>query len=190
MTSAIARQGDQMMAIHRRNGELSGRVQQLEEANRLLRESSEGLKRELARTEAVQQSAFARLQDAIAAGGSKVNEDLGNVQREFAKLKEDMIMTRRMTGKKLFTPLVKKGKDFDVPDGIIAHLTKTCKGNVHDRRVVEVMCRSFERKTEGASRGATNALDLYADSLFISAFREKEEDIPHTRNNWVCDTLK
>jgi hypothetical protein len=174
-----------LAATHRRGEELSGRVKQLEEENRLLRESREGLKGQLARVEAGQQSAVARLQNAIAARGSKVNEDLGNLQREVAKLKEDMIVTRKMTGNKLFAPSMKKGKYFNVPDGIIANLTKACKGNVPDRRVVEVTCGSFERETEGASRGATSAVDLYADSLFISAFREKEEDIPHTRNNWV-----
>jgi hypothetical protein len=65
-------------------------VQELEEENPRLRESSEGLKGALARTEAGQQSAVARLQDAIAAGGSKVNEDLWNVQTELAKMKEEI----------------------------------------------------------------------------------------------------
>jgi hypothetical protein len=51
--------------------ELGGRLQQLEDENRLHRESSEGLKGQLAPVEAGQQSEVARLQEAIT-GGSKV----------------------------------------------------------------------------------------------------------------------
>jgi hypothetical protein len=42
---------------------------------------------------------------------------------------------------KQFPPSVKKGtRGFDVPDGIIAHLTRECGGNAHDDKVVET-CR-------------------------------------------------
>jgi uncharacterized protein YoxC len=191
----VARQGDELAETFRRNEELTGRMQQLEEETRLLRESSEGLKGQLARTEASQQSAVVRLHDAIAAGGSKVNEDLGNVQQEVAKLKEDMIATRWMTGKKLFTPSVKKRKirvgrrevEIDVPDGIIAHLTTECGGNVHDRKIVDVTCGSFERETYGANRGATNAVDLYTDSLSFQLFA-KSKKIFRTRGTIGCAT--
>jgi hypothetical protein len=37
---------------------------------------------------------------------------------------------------------------------------------------------------------AENVADLESDSRFVSAFRKKEEDIPHTRNNWVCYDFK
>jgi hypothetical protein len=77
LRDTVARQGDELAEAHRRNEALGGRLQQLEEETRLLRESSDGLKGQLARTEARQQSAVARVQDAIAAAGSKVNEDLG-----------------------------------------------------------------------------------------------------------------
>jgi hypothetical protein len=111
---------------------------------------------------------------------------------------------------KLFPPSVKKGKaadrwgnevKFDVPDGIIAHLTRECGGNVHDRHVVKVTCGSFEKETVGANRysgalnndpdyAAKNAADLETFSCFESAYRKKEEDIPHTRNNWICYDFK
>jgi hypothetical protein len=131
-----------------------------------------------------------------------VNEDLGNVQREVAKLNEDMKMTRRMIGNKLFAPSIKKGKEIDVPDGIIAHLTRECGGNVHDRKVVDVTCGSFEKETIGANRhsgawnnnpcyAAKNAADLETDSEFASAYRNVwKENIPHTRNNWLCYDFK
>jgi hypothetical protein len=102
---------------------------------------------------------------------------------------------------------VKKGKakniwgnevEIDVPDGIIAHLMRECGGNVHDRNVVDVTCGSFEKETEGANPhsgafhnsidyAAKKAADLETDSWFLSAFRTRfEENIPHTRNNWIC----
>jgi hypothetical protein len=61
---------------------------------------------------------------------------------------------------KQFPPLVKKRKvkdifgrevEIDVPDGIIAHLTGECGGNVHDRHVVEITSGSFEKETHGAN---------------------------------------
>jgi hypothetical protein len=103
---------------------------------------------------------------------------------------------------KEFPPSMKKGQDsfareYDVPDGIIAYMTRECGGNVHDRHVVHVTSGSFAKESQGASRrsgafgnapdnAAKNAADLEADSRFISAYRKKEEDILHARNNWVC----
>jgi hypothetical protein len=91
--------------------------------------------------------------------------------------------------------------EIDVPDGIIAHLTRECGGNVHDRNVIEVTSGSFEKEIDGAnphsgayhnkpSLAAKNAADLETTSLFQSAFRTKKEDIPHTRNNWICYDFK
>jgi hypothetical protein len=111
--------------------------------------------------------------------------------------------------KRQFPPSVKKGKiqvsrqevEIDVPDGIIAHRTRECGGNVHDHSVVNVTSGSFEKETCGANphsgaygscphSAAKNAADLETNSCFISAFRRKEEDIPHMRNNWVCYDFK
>jgi hypothetical protein len=86
--------------------------------------------------------------------------------------------------------------EIDVPDGIIANLTRECSGNVHDRHVVDVTSGSFEKETYGANphsgayanqdwAAANNEVDLETDSVFCSAYREKKEDTPHTRNNWV-----
>jgi hypothetical protein len=120
---------------------------------------------------------------------------------------------------KQFPPSVKKGKiqveegwgwrgptrtrelEIDVPDGIIAHLTRECGGNVHDRHVVEVTSGSFEKETYGANphsgpydnlprNAAKNAAGLETDSYFLSACRDKKKDTPHTRNNWICYDFK
>jgi hypothetical protein len=120
------------------------------------------------------------------------------------------IIKRIFPESKQFRPSMKKGKgkdwqgkemEIDVPDGIIAHLTRECGGNVHDRHVVDVTSGSFEKETQGANPhsgayqnrddyAAKNAADLGNDSHFYSAFRDKEEDIPHTRNNWICYNFK
>jgi hypothetical protein len=89
---------------------------------------------------------------------------------------------------------MRKVGEFDAPDGIIAHLTGECRGNVHDRQVVAITSGSFEKETVGANphsgayndlpqHAAKNVADLKTDSCFRSAYREKKEDIPHTRNN-------
>jgi hypothetical protein len=88
---------------------------------------------------------------------------------------------------------------FDVPDGIIAHLSRECRGNVHDRKIVDVTCGSFEKETYGANPhsgvwtnradlAAKNVADLETNLCLMSAYRIK--DIPHTRNNWICYDFK
>jgi hypothetical protein len=88
-------------------------------------------------------------------------------------------------------------KMYDIPDGIIAHLTRECGGNVDGYQVVEITCGCFEKETEGANphSGALddcllyateNAADLDVISRFVSAYHEKEEDILHSGNNWLC----
>jgi hypothetical protein len=77
--------------------------------------------------------------------------------------------------------------EIEVPDGIIAHLTRECGGNVHDSEVVEVTSGSLEKETKGAhSHSAKNVVYLETDSCFYAAHRNFTKDIPHTRNNWVC----
>jgi hypothetical protein len=91
--------------------------------------------------------------------------------------------------------------EIKVCNGNIAHLTRECHGAVHDRRVVDVTFRSFEKVTHSANphSGAWNndhsyvakkAANLGTDSSLASAFRWKEEGISHTRNNWICYDLK
>jgi hypothetical protein len=103
-------------------------------------------------------------------------------------------------------PATKKGKtswgtEYDVPDGIIAYLTRICDGNVHDRHIVDVTCGSFEKETRGAHShsgaygnraeyAAKNAAEMETDLCFLSAYRKKQEDIPHTRNNWIYYDFK
>jgi hypothetical protein len=52
---------------------------------------------------------------------------------------------------KQFPPSIKKVNGLGAPDGIIAHLTSECGGNVHEHHVVDVTSGSFERETAGAN---------------------------------------
>jgi hypothetical protein len=196
LRETVARQDDELAETRRRNTELGGCVQQLEKENRRLGES---LKGQLARVEAGQQSAVTHLQEVIAAAGSKVNQDRANLEQELAKLKDEIKRVKMRA--KQFPPSVKKGNSVDVPDGIIAHLTRECNGNVHDRQVVDITCGWFESVTIGTNPhsgaycnysgcAAKNAADLEADSCFQSALRGSEENIPHASNNWVCHDFK
>jgi hypothetical protein len=160
----------------------------------------------------------AGLQEAITAGGSKVKEDLGNLQGELAKMKEeiwamklkpnastqiappaaDAIVLRPQKAvapawkcssipppppklAKQFLQLVKKGMYYwDVPDGIIAHLTKECGGNVHDHHVVEATCGSFEEGTLWAGRHS----GAYSNHpMCVYAYSDVEIN---SRINWMC----
>jgi hypothetical protein len=93
-------------------------------------------------------------------------------------------------GAQQFPPLVRSGGKFEVPDGIIAHLTRLCGGNVHDRNIVEVTSGSFERTTHGVDGAVQNIADLETCSHLWSVWRTKSEDIPHTRNTWICYDFK
>jgi hypothetical protein len=76
--------------------------------------------------------------------------------------------------------------EIDVPDGIIAHLTRECGGNVHDQNVVEVT----SPKPENPGDVGKNVADMESASYFYSVYRHRSADIPHTRNNWVCYDFK
>jgi hypothetical protein len=158
MKEVITRQGDQLAETLRRNSELDGRVEQLTKKNQLFRESTEGLNGQLDRVEAVKQSAVGRVEEVTAAGGSEVKEDLSNVQGELTKMKEEIRRLKTITARQFFPPSMKEGRlrfgggketdtICDIPDGIIVHLTKECGGNVHDAKVVDVTCGSFEMET-------------------------------------------
>jgi hypothetical protein len=91
-----------------------------------------------------------------------------------------------------FPPSVKKGRQLNVPNGIIGHLTRGCGGNVHDRNVVAVISGSFEKMTRPPSddRVAKNAVDLETASNFESSYRSLAENIPHTKTNWLYYDFK
>jgi hypothetical protein len=86
-----------------------------------------------------------------------------------------------------------RGKQFAPPtldslDGIIAHLTEECGGNVHDLKVVSVT--SSGPRNDHPTFAAKNAVDLRSDSVFYSDYRHKDSDIPHTCNKWICYDFK
>ena len=64
-------------------------------------------------------------------------------------------------------------------DGIIDHLTRECKGNVHDRKVVKVTASSLLRND--TAYHAKNIVDLGTTSFYMS------NDEPDT---WICYDFK
>jgi hypothetical protein len=157
---------------------------------------------------------------------ARVKRDMANLERDLAKMRELKAMKSKPEWlappgaevpsrpgpspnagpmgvppkqAKQFPTSVKKGADFDIPDGIIAHLTRECGGNVHDHHIVEVTSGSFEQEINGANphsgayddkewNAAKNAVDLDKDSFYSSAYRVS--DIQQTKNNWLCYDFK
>ena len=64
-------------------------------------------------------------------------------------------------------------------DGIIAHLTRECGGNVHEKGVVEVTASSVDPNSPLSD--AKNVVDLGTDSYF----RSTDEEFP-----WICYDFK
>jgi hypothetical protein len=128
-----------------------------------------------------------------------MKEDLSNRQQDVAKLKEE-IRARQKQGTPLVVPpsppnspvkrekrfplSIKKGKDFDVPDGIVAHLARQCGGNVHDCTVVDVTSPP-PQWTPSVNKNATQ---MKSGNSFCSVCRF--ECVPHIRNHWPCSDFK
>jgi hypothetical protein len=85
-----------------------------------------------------------------------------------------------------------RGKKFlpadDSLDGIITYLTEQCGGNVHDRGVVAVT--SYYPWSLRPQHAAKNVVDLKANTVFWSEYRDQSEDIPHEPANWICYGFK
>jgi hypothetical protein len=71
---------------------------------------------------------------------------------------------------------------YEIPDGIIAYLTRQCRGNVHRRGVVNVASSKSVGDWWAAAR---NVADLADDSIFCSDGCNRRESVPHERNNWI-----
>jgi hypothetical protein len=77
---------------------------------------------------------------------------------------------------------------FDPLNGIIAHLTREYRRNVHDAGVVHVASSPpISRESHCAAK---NVADLNSHSVFCSGVRKATAAIPHTRNNWICYDFK
>jgi IS1 family transposase len=125
------------------------------------------------------------------------------LKRELEALKEAMKTRQELPvppkpGKQ-FPPSVKQGCQFEVPDGIIGHLTRECGGNVHDHNIIEVTSyipSGADRIwVTGSHRSnpARNAAALADGSIFQSApfnGHSYDQNTPHTRNNWLCYDFK
>jgi hypothetical protein len=106
--------------------------------------------------------------------------------------------------------LLADGQQFHPSDsaplnGIIAHLTHEYCGNVHDAGVVQVLASSQhyedsfwdefspdpeefdpDQTDDPDATAPKNVVDLTSASFFASAYRNSQDDIPPTPNNWIC----
>jgi hypothetical protein len=86
-----------------------------------------------------------------------MNEFLEVLSKHFDELNASMGATPRARPalpdgtRKQSPPSAKKANYFDVPHGIVAHLTRECGRNVHDRHAVDVTSGLFEKETVGAN---------------------------------------
>jgi hypothetical protein len=99
----------------------------------------------------------------------------------------EKIMRRCFPNSKEFPPLVGQS---EVPDGIIAYLTRQCGGNVHNRQIVTVTSSSHYRCVWAEKSAAQNVADLETASNFRSVYCGWREDIRNSANNWICYDFK
>jgi regulator of replication initiation timing len=115
---------------------------------------------------------------------------------EVGTLKEQLRQMAAKPGRQ-FPPSVKEGKlrsclghqtnKMDkIPDGIIAHLTRECGGNVHERGIVVTTASSVLK----AAYAPMNAVDFTTEQVFTSDVMTKGSNVPHTRNNWITFDFK
>jgi hypothetical protein len=69
-------------------------------------------------------------------------------------------------------------------NGIVAHLTRDCGGNVHDRHVVTISSsRPYNKEPMNAAK---NVADLDTGSRFYSAAESPRGKVPRAPNSWIC----
>jgi hypothetical protein len=122
-----------------------------------------------------------------------------NLDLELAKPKEEI--TRMKMTTKQFPPSLKKGKlpfsygeetrtISDIPEGIIAPLAMTCRGNLHDGTVVAVTAGSFESTIYKHNSDSKQVVDLEKASSYCIEYRKGSEDFPQAWNNWRLSEAK
>jgi hypothetical protein len=109
--------------------------------------------------------------------------------------------TRRSFSPSMKTDTASLTTKYDMHRGIIGHLTRACGGSVHDHDVVEITSGSFAQAKDGVNphSGAHNDMinwsakyvaDPKSSTFLYSTCRQEGEDIPHTKNNWLCCDFK
>jgi hypothetical protein len=123
-------------------------------------------------------------------------DKIKSLERELLPVREQLMVAHAQSAKK-FVPCEKllswenrkhmrdhEQNIFPPLKGIIRHLKKRYTGNVHDCGAVVV---SSSRPMADASYCcAKNVVDLKSSSFFWSAHRNIWDDIPHSKNKWLC----
>jgi hypothetical protein len=154
---------------NRQKGTITRQASEIEGFRNAKRKWEDELKRSTEANEAHKEE-LAQLKDEIKAMKAKEARLGGEVAELTNLLKHTVlhheeanageIIKRIFPESKQFPPSVKKGKtkdwqdrevEMNVPDRIIAYLTRKCGGNVHDRHVAEVSSGSFQKEIHGAN---------------------------------------
>jgi hypothetical protein len=133
---------------------------------------------------------------------SDVQREIANLPTEIAPIPKKTVAPPReaQVSQPAPAPVPVKQRKLFVPktdplDGMIAHLTKECGGNVHDHNVVKVTCFQPSGAAKRWQSGAhsdnppKHAVDLLAPSMFQSApFNGEKYDqhFANVRGSWLC----
>jgi hypothetical protein len=175
-TEEEARERNENAAMKAANDDQQRRIETLEE----VRMNQEGVIRRQASEIKSLETEKQKSED-----GLKVSIEANEAQKRALGRLRDEIKAMKAAMSTLARPFAPKS---DPLDGIIAHLSRECGGNVHNRDCVAVTA-SKSRDT-GPAHHARNVVDLKSGSMFDSDGLDKHRDIPHARNNWICYDFK
>jgi predicted nucleic acid-binding Zn-ribbon protein len=163
----------------RREEDLGSRVQQLEQTIRQLHESNDALQKRLGSVESGQERVTA-LQSDVAC----LKEAIQSMSQRTGSAPPSPPKPVTRAGKQ-FPPSMVKGSRWELPNGIISHLTKQCGGNVHQRGIVVVT--GSEALTSGDDYAPLNVVNFESGDAFITQGTEPSDNIGH---NWMCYDFK
>ena len=169
--SALQRQLQMQGEVSQVAASLEGRLDEVaSECEHRVTNTDEVLRAEIRRVDVGVSDVARDLEDLKKELGLRVrDDDLQKLAEEVSRLKEVEQRLREEAQLKIERFDVKS----DPLDGIIAHLTRKCGGNVHEKGIVTVTASSCL----GDGAKPENAVDLKSDLYFCS------KDLP---NSWIC----
>ena len=185
--SALQRQLQMQGEVSQVAASLEGRLDEVaSECERRAAEADEALRAEIRRLDVGSRDVARDLGDLKKELGLRARaEDLEKLEEEVSRLKEAergldgriSAVEARVAEDERMLGVERIDLKSDPLDGIIAHLTRECGGNVHKEGVVNVTASSCY----GDSHKPENAVDLKSDSEFLSN---------NSPNSWICYDFK
>ena len=183
--SALQRQLQMQGEVSQMATSLKSRLDEVTSAcKRRTAETDEALRAEIRKVNAISRDISSNLEELKGDLGLKASaEDFLELKAEVARLKEaeqgldgriSAVDASASNSERVLREEIQGKIDLkdDPLDGIIAHLTRACGGNVHKEGVINVTGSSF-----CCGREPENAVDLWSDSSFSSK---------NSPNSWIC----